>query len=170
MIIQFFHFCFRLTFRTNVFIISFSLTISLFFFSLFFLHPIVKVNNELRVIRGCGYLNDTFTSDEESNVKVNQQCIRSGTISVMVEYCSCSSGEGCNSAQTLNVITPIMAVLLTLFSAFHFLLWIFSFSHFIFFLVTSNFLSFLFLYSVMFLWHEWLCFSLFHTSLPLSFF
>ncbi|KAI1281932.1 hypothetical protein HDE_12997 [Halotydeus destructor] len=50
----------------------------------------VQDDEQPRTIRGCGFLEDGTTDG---------QCVRrSGTFSVLVEYCTCST-DGCNSAR-----------------------------------------------------------------------
>ncbi|KAJ6225438.1 hypothetical protein RDWZM_003983 [Blomia tropicalis] len=59
---------------------------------------IQKVNDQLRIIRGCGYINDTFDT-VPPGAKIEEECIRrTGTFSVMIEFCACNSGDGCNHA------------------------------------------------------------------------
>ena len=70
------------------------------------------VNDQIRVIRGCGYINDTFETIPPG-APMEEQCVRrTGTFSVMIEYCACNNKDGCNhsakvSFSYLSYLLPI---------------------------------------------------------------
>jgi len=73
-----------------------------------------KVNDDYRTIRGCGYVSEDGT-EVKTDTKLSGDCIkRAGTFSVLVQYCSCNSGDGCNSQTKLIVssITLIIPIIL----------------------------------------------------------
>lgn len=63
-----------------------------------------------RIVRGCGWITDSSTDG---------QCVRrSGTFSVLVEYCSCQ-GDGCNGATSLASGTILIASIFAALSALY---------------------------------------------------
>ncbi|XP_038222578.1 uncharacterized protein LOC119840138 [Zerene cesonia] len=71
-----------------------------------------KVNGEWRYIRDCAYLGEVGIQGDE------RFCLmRTGTYNIFVEYCTCNSKDGCNSASLAypNVAVVIMATLAYLF-------------------------------------------------------
>ncbi|XP_051170131.1 uncharacterized protein LOC127287325 [Leptopilina boulardi] len=68
-----------------------------------------KTNGELRVVRGCGFINDEETDNKECQRRV-------GTHDVKAFYCACNT-DLCNSAYTKlpsNTIIGILVYLLTM--------------------------------------------------------
>lgn len=64
---------------------------------------IQKVNDDYRTIRGCGYVNEEG-NEIKANTQISNDCIkRAGTFSVLVQYCSCNSDDGCNHSNHLIV-------------------------------------------------------------------
>ncbi|CAF4930314.1 unnamed protein product [Pieris macdunnoughi] len=56
-----------------------------------------KVNGEWRYIRDCAYLGEVGIQGDE------RFCLmRTGTYNIFVEYCTCNSKDGCNSATLKN--------------------------------------------------------------------
>ena len=56
-----------------------------------------KINGNWRYIRGCAWLGEPGIGRDE------RYCIhRSGTYNVHMEYCTCRSKDGCNSATSLS--------------------------------------------------------------------
>lgn len=71
------------------------------------------VNEKVRIIRGCGYINDTMDS-VPPGAQLEDQCVRrTGTFSVMIENCVCNSGDGCNHSASvtfsylMNYLLPV---------------------------------------------------------------
>lgn len=71
----------------------------LHFFNLLFCKPFT-VNNKVRIIRGCGYINDTMDSVPEG-AQLDKHCTKQMG-SVVIEYCVCNTGDGCNSVGSLS--------------------------------------------------------------------
>lgn len=77
-----------------------------------------KINDEYRVIRGCGYINDTFDTILPG-ADIDDKCFRrTGTFSVMVEYCICNSDDGCNFATRIKINNWLTIMLPSLIMAF----------------------------------------------------
>ncbi|KPM11364.1 hypothetical protein QR98_0099350 [Sarcoptes scabiei] len=75
---------------------------------------IQKINDEYRIVRGCGYINDSFDTIPPG-AEIAEQCIRrTGTFSVMVEYCICNSEDGCNHTSIIGLNPWILILLLPL--------------------------------------------------------
>ncbi|XP_022119426.2 uncharacterized protein LOC110996177 [Pieris rapae] len=68
-----------------------------------------KVNGEWRYIRDCAYLGDVGIQGDE------RFCLmRTGTYNIFVEYCTCDSKDGCNSATLKNPSVLFTYIILTL--------------------------------------------------------
>ncbi|KAH9412567.1 hypothetical protein DERP_006529 [Dermatophagoides pteronyssinus] len=71
-----------------------------------------KINDEYRVIRGCGYINDTFDTIPPG-AEIENECLRrTGTFSVMVEFCICNGEDGCNHGLKNNSINNILLIIM----------------------------------------------------------
>lgn len=76
----------------------------------------IPVDDSIRVIRGCGYINDTFDTIPPG-ASLETDCIRrAGTFSLTVQYCVCNSGDGCNPASrvSFSYVTLLMCLMGTL--------------------------------------------------------
>ncbi|XP_045523211.1 uncharacterized protein LOC123713537 [Pieris brassicae] len=68
-----------------------------------------KVNGEWRYIRDCAYLGDVGIQGDE------RFCLmRTGTYNIFVEYCTCNSKDGCNSATLKNPSVLFTYIILTI--------------------------------------------------------
>jgi len=64
-----------------------------------------KVHGEWRYIRSCAYLGEPGIEGDE------RFCLmRTGTYNIFMEYCTCNSKDGCNSASLLS-LSPLIVVL-----------------------------------------------------------
>ncbi|XP_077299781.1 crooked [Arctopsyche grandis] len=74
-----------------------------------------KVNGEWRYIRSCAYMGEPGLGGDE------RFCImRTGTYNIFLEYCTCNSKDGCNSAishKSHSAITILLIALATFMSA-----------------------------------------------------
>ncbi|KAH7643100.1 hypothetical protein DERF_016054 [Dermatophagoides farinae] len=71
-----------------------------------------KINDEYRIIRGCGYINDTFDTIPPG-AEIEDQCLRrTGTFSVMVEYCICNGENGCNHATFISINNTLLLIIM----------------------------------------------------------
>ncbi|XP_066992486.2 UPAR/Ly6 domain-containing protein crok [Anabrus simplex] len=65
-----------------------------------------KVDGQWRYIRGCAYIGEVGIEGDE------RFCLmRTGTYNIFIEYCTCNSKDGCNSASGLSVSYGIILVL-----------------------------------------------------------
>ena len=60
-----------------------------------------KVNGQWRTIRGCAFLGEPG----EGTGNEHHCLIHQGTYDVYMEYCTCNSKDGCNTAMTTMVMT-----------------------------------------------------------------
>lgn len=78
------------------------------------------MNDDYRYIRGCGYV-DEDGQQIAPGTQLPAECIkRAGTFSVLVQYCSCNSGDGCNHAahmviSYISTLVPLILVIAKLF-------------------------------------------------------
>nr|ATU82770.1 secreted Mys2-like protein [Pristhesancus plagipennis] len=64
-----------------------------------------KVNGEWRYFRSCAYLGEPGIERDE------RFCLmRTGTYNIFMEYCTCNSKDGCNSAVSLLSSTILVAI------------------------------------------------------------
>lgn len=101
--------------KKEIFVVKHYKKVRLNHIIIFIIHLICKkflVNDEYRIIRGCGYINDTFDTIPPG-AEIEDQCLRrTGTFSVMVEYCICNGENGCNHATFISINNTLLLIIM----------------------------------------------------------
>ena len=75
----------------------------------------VTVNGEWRYFRSCAYLGEPGIQGDE------RFCLmRTGTYNIFMEYCTCNSKDGCNSASNLKSSVIASVIISCLWGTFYF--------------------------------------------------
>lgn len=70
-----------------------------------------KVNGQWRYFRNCAYLGEPGIEGDE------RFCLmRTGTYNIFMEYCTCNSKDGCNSAGSLSILTLASLLIIAYFA------------------------------------------------------